>query len=503
MQKVINFKNTFALLTVILLMYISQINFLLFHTFSELISVIISCCIVIIAVNTYKISKDSYFTFIAIAFCFANLFSLIHALTYKGMNIIPGYDHNLSAQLWIISRYTESISIFISFMLLKGRTLKVKPTIIVYALITSVLFLIVSQRGIFPACFVEGTGLTKFKMGSEIIISSIYLACIILTYKNRNFFYPRIFKFLTMSLVFSFFSEISLISYTSLYGFSNRVGHIFLIFSTWFLYKAAVVTTIKKPFNILFKELNLAKKQAEFANQAKSDFIASLSHELRSPLNAIIGFSDILLTDNYQQLSVKQEKYLNNIALGGKHLLTLVNDLLDISKIEAGKMEFIYEDFKSNIVINDIVTGLKSLAIKKNISIKTKLTGVSINADIKRFKQIIYNLLSNAIKYTGEGGKIIINSGVNEDQLVVSIEDTGIGISKEDYDKIFTQFKQIDSSYTRNQEGSGLGLSLTKKLIELQGGSIYFESELNKGSRFWFVLPNAKLIKSSLQKELV
>ncbi len=235
-------------------------------------------------------------------------------------------------------------------------------------------------------------------------------------------------------------------------------------------------------------------RQVKESTNLKSEFLASMSHELRTPLNSIIGFSDMLLTDNYGPLSEKQKKFLQNISVSGKHLLLLVNDVLDLSKVESGNLEFHYEIFKVNLVIQESVAVLNSVAIKKNISIETNLNEeILINADVGKFKQIMCNLISNAIKFTEPNGKIYINTFYFQNQLKVEVCDTGIGISSKNRDKVFTKFSQIDSSYARKQEGSGLGLTLTKKLIEMQKGSIDFESEKDKGSKFWFILPEAKL----------
>lgn len=231
------------------------------------------------------------------------------------------------------------------------------------------------------------------------------------------------------------------------------------------------------------------------STKLKSEFLASMSHEFRTPLNAIIGFSEMILSEDFGKLNDKQRKFLNNITLSGKHLLNLVNDILDLSKIESGNMELNYEIFNVNIAIYETVSILKSMAIKKNISINTNLAeNIVISADMNRFKQIMYNLLSNGIKFTEDNGQVSINSVFDNYNLKIEVIDTGIGISTKDKDKIFQEFRQIDSSYTRKQEGSGLGLKLTQKLIEMHKGIIDFESEAGKGSKFWFILPGAKVI---------
>jgi len=230
----------------------------------------------------------------------------------------------------------------------------------------------------------------------------------------------------------------------------------------------------------------------------KSEFLASMSHEFRTPLNAIIGFSEMLLSEDFGTLNEKQQKFMNNVALSGKHLLRLVNDILDLSKVESGNLELDYEVFDVNYAIFETVSILKGMANKKNISIETQLQeNTIINADIVRFKQIMYNLLSNAIKFTEDDGKIFINSIFTNDSLKIEVSDTGIGISHEHRDKVFQEFRQIDASYARKQDGTGLGLTLTKKLVEMHKGFIDFESQAGQGSKFWFVLPEAKFVETA------
>jgi len=237
--------------------------------------------------------------------------------------------------------------------------------------------------------------------------------------------------------------------------------------------------------------------KAQESTKLKSEFLANMSHEFRTPLNAIIGFSDMLLSENYGELNEKQKKFMDNISISGKHLLNLVSDILDHSKIEAGSMQLNYEFFDINHAISETVSVLKDMSMKKNIDINISTEkNLIINADIGRFKQILFNLISNAIKFTEDGGKISITSMLYNTSVKIEIIDTGIGILPEDKNKIFKKFTQLDASYTKKQDGAGLGLALTKKLVEMHRGNIGFESEKDKGSTFWFVMPKAKRVNS-------
>ncbi|MCD4703155.1 MAG: PAS domain S-box protein, partial [Methanosarcinaceae archaeon] len=234
-----------------------------------------------------------------------------------------------------------------------------------------------------------------------------------------------------------------------------------------------------------------AKLVAEEANRNKSEFLANMSHELRTPMNSILGFSDLLLNGTYGDMAKKQKEPLKHVHEKGKHLMSLINAILDISKIEAGTMEVYYERFNVQHVLNDVQIMMVQMATKKHITVDMdvdpQLTGIT--ADLTKFREILYNLVENAIKFTPENGLVKINAIREDDRARISVTDTGIGIAEEHQDRIFEPFMQANSSTTRRYGGTGLGLNLVKEYVRMHGGGVWLESEVGKGSTFTFTIP--------------
>ena len=250
-------------------------------------------------------------------------------------------------------------------------------------------------------------------------------------------------------------------------------------------------------------KLEMASRELAAASRTKSEFLANMSHELRTPLNSIIGFSEILHDGVFGPVNEKQAKYVNNVLVSGKHLLQLINDILDLSKVEAGKIELVYEDFSVSDAINEVRTLTASIAAKKSIVVDLSVDeGLTmIHADEGKFKQILYNLLSNAIKFTPENGSVTVGARQSGDMAEISVTDTGIGISEENQKKLFQPFIQADATTSREYGGTGLGLSLVKKFSELHGGTAWAESEIGKGSAFTFTIPIACRAEAETEAE--
>ncbi len=232
--------------------------------------------------------------------------------------------------------------------------------------------------------------------------------------------------------------------------------------------------------------------QLEAASRAKSDFLAGMSHELRTPLNAIIGFSEVMVDGKTGALTPKQSQYLTHILNSGQHLLQLINNVLDLSKVEAGKMELYPEAFSVRRAVEEVSSLVAPMAQKKNLAIHAQVAPAvdEVTLDLQKFKQVLFNLLSNAVKFTPEGGQIeVLAQPHGETRLELRVRDTGIGIKAEDLDKLFKEFHQLDSGLSRQYSGTGLGLALTKRIVEFQQGSIRVESEPGHGSTFIVVLP--------------
>ena len=241
----------------------------------------------------------------------------------------------------------------------------------------------------------------------------------------------------------------------------------------------------------LFREIEDKSRQIEAANRHKSEFLANMSHELRTPLNAIIGFSEVLQERLFGELNEKQAEYTTDILTSGQHLLSLINEILDLSKVEAGRMELELASFDLPLAIDNARTFVRERAVKHGITLDVDVDdrlGEYVG-DERKIKQILLNLLSNAVKFTPEGGRISISANKTESGAEISVSDTGIGIPPAEQPTIFEEFRQVGGDYVHKKEGTGLGLTLAKKFVELHGGKIWVESEMGKGSTFIFTLP--------------
>jgi signal transduction histidine kinase len=227
------------------------------------------------------------------------------------------------------------------------------------------------------------------------------------------------------------------------------------------------------------------------ANRHKSEFLANMSHELRTPLNAIIGFSDVLGQKMFGDMNAKQMEYLEDIRTSGRHLLSLVNDILDLSKVEAGRMELDVSDFSLRDALTSVAMMVRETAARHGIAFDSAIGPEIevIRADERKVKQVVLNLLSNAMKFTPQGGRVELLARGQADGVVVSVRDTGVGIAEADQSHVFDEFEQVRSDVARAQEGTGLGLTLSKRFVELHGGRMWVESTVGAGSTFAFALP--------------
>ncbi|MFA9434505.1 MAG: ATP-binding protein [Deltaproteobacteria bacterium] len=248
----------------------------------------------------------------------------------------------------------------------------------------------------------------------------------------------------------------------------------------------------------LFREIEAKGRELEIASKHKSDFLANMSHELRTPLNAILGYTELILDKIYGEVPENIQEVLERVEKNGRHLLGLINDVLDLSKIEAGQLVLSLDDYSMKEVVHTIFTSVESLAAEKNLELQVSVAPevAQGKGDHQRISQVFLNLVGNAIKFT-EAGEVRVEATASDDTFVISVSDTGPGLSEADQQMIFEEFHQVDGSSTRKKGGTGLGLSIAKRIVEMHGGRIWVESTEGKGSTFWFTLP----VRVERQKE--
>lgn len=644
------FKLIAFLAILIIVVFISYYNYLLFHLIVEFITAMTGYFMLLLMINTKKISQNATYILLAIAYTFIGSIDMMHAILYKGMNIVRNVPINTSIQLCLIARYTESISlVFIfSFIHKSFKEIKYKKVIAIYFFIFIYSIAIAFRIRVFPVCYIEGIGSTKFKTIVQYIIILNLLISLYLLKKNKDKygFNKNEYYNLSLSIIFTILSEICFNFYMNIYGFSAIVGHVLKLMSFYCLYVPLVRKNLQEPYNIIFNNLNSSLSQLKRANNElfsknneleemksrleeslkfyknfievlpfsiiirdkenmvyvnsktkellkinskkeiigrslldfleegckeiareriimksknkmispmeerilcsdgsivdvevsetavfinnkeyflailkditnlkklkavereleekkqyeniRNEFFSNISHELRTPVNVI--YSALQL----QEIYIDRKEYCN-IKKNGRmarqncmRLLRLINNLIDITKIDAGFFKPVIKCTNIVDIIENIVLSIAPYveSRKMNIIFDTELEEQYVNCDSDLIERIILNLISNSIKYGKDNGYIYVNI-YNRCQNVVSIsiKDDGIGIPKDKQQTVFERFIRVDKSLARSCEGSGIGLSLVKSLVEIQKGRITLKSEENLGTEFIIDFPVSK-----------
>lgn len=520
--------------TVILLLLLSQKNFLLFHAVVEFGSMGIFLFAVFLGFFATRLVNSPFLYGLSVTYFCVSIINFLHALSYHGMGVFPLWTANQPTQLWILSRYIHSAGILLTILLAEKKGFRrLFPVILALFFLSGIALIFL---GLFPVCFDEATGLTPFKIASEYITAVLFGLSIYLFMKrpqtrrlNTNDAFARsLLYFLVAGLAFTLYADV--------YGISNMIGHIFYFLGAYILLTGFIIPYSKELLDAHFFALNSkirrlnrnleervrrrteelekamkqleedvakreiveegmrrAKIETEMALRARNEFIATMSHEVRTPLSGILGVAEYI---SEMQLPISEmKKYISLIKSSGESLLETLNNILDLSKVEAGRQKLEIVPF-SPLRLAESVTALFSVrADAKDItltySVDPDLPPVLLG-DALLLRQVFFNLVNNGVKFT-EKGEVTLELKLTGREgervhLTAVVKDTGIGISDEEGKKLFEPFTQLDGTITRRFGGTGLGLVISKKFVELMGGTLDFDSRPGEGTAFFFTL---------------
>ncbi|TEB07555.1 Signal transduction histidine-protein kinase BarA [Pelotomaculum schinkii] len=474
------------------------------HMVMEFVGIIVAVCSSLMSWYDYKYKHELRMLILCLTFGGVALIEFAHAVSYLGMPaFITPNSVNKASTYWIIFNLLLSSGL-VAAIFCGSKVKKVgQVTLLLTSFSLATLVLIVAVAlflPILPPMYNPVAGSqTQIKVILEyVVIFLLLLAAAKLLQKKQV---AKQDYYLCLALVLGALSEVAFTFYSNAYDVYNLLGHVFKVFSYAFIFKALsdeAVGMLYETNSKLAEQRELlahANRQLQEQDRLKDEFLANTNHELRTPLSAIIAFTELLMDPAAGELNDLQKDYLNEINDSGKELLVRINGFLDLSKIAAGKTVVYKEEFLVAELIEDIVRRMAPLFQNKGVVLETIPCpgGIKVLADKDKAGQVLTNLMSNALKFTAPNGIVIVEAGLEEatDSVNISVKDSGIGIDERDLEKIFNPFYQVDGAASRNFGGTGIGLTLAKKLVELNGGNITVSSRRSQGSVFTFTLPVA------------
>jgi len=472
------------------------------HLVIEFAIVVVAICASLMSWYDYKYKHELKMLIISLTFCIVAPLEFAHALSYLGMpDFITPNSVNKASTFFIITKLFLAAGL-LGAVFSGGKMIVVRRSGLIpasFVLIGMVIVVFVAHNlARLPAMYdpVAGSQTAVKIFLSYLVVALEALAAVRILLKKgagKQDFY------LGIALIIIIMSDLSFTYYNSPYDTYNLLGHIYQLFSFTFIFKAIIdeaVGMIYENNRALERQWELLaekNRQLQETDQLKDEFLANTNHELRTPLSAIIAFTEMLLDEGMGKLNELQKDYLSEISDSSKELLGRINGFLDLSKIAAGKTVLYKEEFEVAELFEDISGKIRPLFNQKGIALEIpqERSLIKVWADREKVSQVLTNLLSNALKFTAPGGRVTVETGTAQagQGVYISVTDSGIGIDTSDQEKIFQPFQQVDGTSARKYSGTGIGLTLARKLVELHGGLIWVSSEVNKGSKFTFTLP--------------